>query len=454
MKESGYNFFVKYEPDNILLGYNCVSGGLLVFPGQQHDVINKILENPDKVEDSIIKEKLIKGRFLIDDDLDEIQLLKFRNNTARFNPNGLGMVITPTLLCNFDCPYCYVDRERVAMSPETVAKMKLFFDKKIEHIGAAAACWSGGEPILAIDTVEELNNYFRKKSLEEDITFSSSVITNGYLLSPEIVERLTQCGISVLQITIDGYREHHNRFRRTQGGQDTYEKILENVIYASKKDFKIILRSNIQKENYQGVYQLIDELADSDLKKDNILYVPCNVMAVETNRGHYCGNCFSNEEFSAIEPEILEYSMNRGFKLSKHLLSTTSTFCGANSLTLFVIDAYANVMKCWCNLGRADKNMTGSIGQNGEINYSNHKNILKWMSWDPFDIDECKKCRVLPACMGGCMYHNVMGETDEIGVGCSQRKYNLSQMMKLYYEFCKRNGHAKLQDIGLLKNKT
>jgi len=128
MKESNYNYFVEYELDNVFLGYNCVSGGLYVFPGKQYDEMKKILKAPDRVEDSILKEKLIKGRFLIDDDLDELQLLKLRNNTARFNPNGLGLVITPTLFCNFDCPYCYVDRERVTMSPETIAKMKQFFD--------------------------------------------------------------------------------------------------------------------------------------------------------------------------------------------------------------------------------------------------------------------------------------------------------------------------------------
>jgi radical SAM protein with 4Fe4S-binding SPASM domain len=111
----------------------------------------------------------------------------------------------------------------------------------------------------------------------------------------------------------------------------------------------------------------------------------------------------------------------------------------------------SETIKGWCNPGRADKYMIRSIGENGGIIYSNHKNILKWMSWVPVDIDKYKKCKILSGCMGGCMYYNVMGETDKIGVGCSQRKYNISHMMKLYYEFCKKNAHYKLQDIDLLK---
>ncbi len=452
MKESNYNYFVKYDPDNVFLGYNCISGGLYVFHGKQYEEVKKILLEPDKSDNSVLKEKLIKGRFLIDDDLDELQLLKLRNNTARFNPNGLGLVITPTLNCNFNCPYCYVDRERVNMSPDTIEKIKKFFDKRIKRIEEATVCWSGGEPLIALDIVEELNNYFLKKSRVKFIKFFSSLITNGYLLEPHLVERLIKCGISVLQITIDGSREYHNRFRTTQAGQETYDKILENVIYASHKGIKIILRSNVEKENHESIYKLIDELAASDLNKDNVLYAPCMVLDVETSKGHYRGNCFSNIEFSDIEPQILEYSMKRGFKLSKQLLSTTSTFCGANTLTLLVIDAHANILKCWCNLGRADANMTGLINDDGEIKYVNHKNIIKWMSWDPFDIEECKNCKVLPICMGGCMYYNVMGETDVIDIGCSHRKHNLGEMIKLYYKFCKEYGHTKLQDIGLLKN--
>ena len=452
MKPSNFNFFVHYESDQVYLGYNCVSGGLFVFSEKQYDEIKKIFSEPDKEKTSVVKEKLIKGRFLIDDDLNELQLLKVRNNSSRFNPNGLGIVATPTLNCICDCPYCYVDRDKISMSTETIEKVKKFFNKKIEIVEEAASCWTGGEPLLAMDIVEELNNHFLEKSRKKNKKFFSSMITNGYLLNPDILERVIKCGIEVLQITIDGYREYHDRFRTTMSGQKTYSKILENVIYASNKNLKIILRSNVEKENYESIYKLIDDLADSDLNKDNILYAPCMVMDVETSKGHYCGNCFSNKEFSELEPQILNYSMSKGFKLSKHLLSTTSTFCGANTMSLVVIDAYANVLKCWCNLGRAETNMVGYIDDDGVIKHTNYKNTIKWMSWDPFDIEECKNCPVLPICMGGCMYYNVMGETDVIDVGCSQRKHNLCEMIKLYYKYCKENGHAKLQDVGLLTN--
>ncbi len=76
MKQSNYNIFVHYKNDDVFLGYNSVSGGLYIFNPQQYDEVRQILAAPtDEVfQGSVIKEKLIKGRFLVDSDIDELEL--------------------------------------------------------------------------------------------------------------------------------------------------------------------------------------------------------------------------------------------------------------------------------------------------------------------------------------------------------------------------------------------
>ncbi|MGE5341905.1 MAG: radical SAM protein [Candidatus Omnitrophota bacterium] len=440
MKVSAYNYFVYDETDNIYLGYNGISGGLYVFTPTQYEEVNKILENPDRQgSPEIVKEKLVKGRFLITDDLNEIQLLKLRNNTARYSTTGLGLVITPTLNCNFNCPYCYVDRGKINMDRPTIDKVKIFFEKKLETVRKIEVCWTGGEPLLTVGTVEELNSFFVEKSRDRNIPYFSSLISNGYLLTPEIVGRLKNCGIKLMQITLDGHDSYHDRYRSTITGEKTYWKILKNVADASNNNLKIILRSNIEKENYESIYTLIDDLANSGMNPDNVLYAPCMVKEVRTKGGVYRGTCLTRNEFSEIEPKIMLYALERGIKINKEMLAANYLFCGANSLSFFVIDAHANVLKCWCNLGRGDGNKIGTINNSGEIQYSNFNNLIRWMSWDPFEIKECLECRVLPICLGGCMYYNVMGDTEEIGIGCSTRKLNIEAMMKLYYLYYLKN---------------
>jgi uncharacterized protein len=435
MKPSNYNIFVPYEPDNVYIGYNCVSGGLYVFNETQFRQVDKILKGEDgnSREAEVVKEKLVKGRFLIDEDWDELKILKLRNNITRYGGIGTAIVVAPTLFCSFDCPYCYVDRERVTMNRQTIDALKKFFDKKIKKSEKSEVCWTGGEPLLALEVIEELNDYFYNQCKKQDVIFSCSMVTNGYSLSPQIVARLKKCEIKKLQITLDGCREYHDRFRYRPGGGDTYDRIMDNIVMAYGEGLKITLRSNINKDNYEGIYKLIDELAEKILNKDDFVFAPCMVTDFKTSRGHCSCNVFSNREFSLLEPEILLYSAKKGFKIRLGILYTHRIHCGANTLPLHVIDAHGNVLKCWCNLGRADNNKIGIIKENGDILYTDYKVLTKWMSWDPFDIEDCVKCKVLPICMGGCMYHNIMGETDTIDIGCSHRRHNIEDIIKVMY---------------------
>jgi uncharacterized protein len=55
------------------------------------------------------------------------------------------------------------------------------------------------------------------------------MITNGLLLTPEVVERLVPYGLYGVKVTLDGDRDTHNRMRPLRGRQGTFDKIVENV---------------------------------------------------------------------------------------------------------------------------------------------------------------------------------------------------------------------------------
>ena len=56
-----------------------------------------------------------------------------------------------------------------------------------------------------------------------------TIITNGLLLTPEIVDRLLPFGLRGVKITLDGDRDTHNRMRPLRGGQGTFDRIIENI---------------------------------------------------------------------------------------------------------------------------------------------------------------------------------------------------------------------------------
>ncbi|HTC94147.1 MAG TPA: radical SAM protein [Terriglobales bacterium] len=101
--------------------------------------------------------------------------------------------IIPMRRCNLACAYCneYDDVSKA------VPKEEMFH--RIDHLaklGTTIIVISGGEPLLHPD-LDEIIARIRSHSI------IAGMITNGYLLVPERIERLNRAGLEHLQISID-----------------------------------------------------------------------------------------------------------------------------------------------------------------------------------------------------------------------------------------------------------
>jgi MoaA/NifB/PqqE/SkfB family radical SAM enzyme len=101
--------------------------------------------------------------------------------------------LIPIRRCNLACKYCneYDDVSK----PVATEKMFQRVDKLAE-LGTSVITISGGEPLLH----PELDDIIRRIRRHGMV---AGLITNGYLLTPERVERLNRAGLEWLQISID-----------------------------------------------------------------------------------------------------------------------------------------------------------------------------------------------------------------------------------------------------------
>ncbi len=101
--------------------------------------------------------------------------------------------IIPIRRCNLSCAYCneYDD----ASKPVPLAEMFLRIDK-LAALGTSIITISGGEPLLH----PELDEIIRRIRMHGII---AGMITNGYLLTAERIQRLNRAGLEHLQISID-----------------------------------------------------------------------------------------------------------------------------------------------------------------------------------------------------------------------------------------------------------
>jgi MoaA/NifB/PqqE/SkfB family radical SAM enzyme len=101
--------------------------------------------------------------------------------------------IIPTRRCNLSCAYCN-EYDKVS-SPVPTAEMLRRIDL-LAALGTEIITFSGGEPLLH-PNLDELIRRIRHHGR------IATLITNGYLLTPERIRQLNRAGLEHLQISID-----------------------------------------------------------------------------------------------------------------------------------------------------------------------------------------------------------------------------------------------------------
>src|SRR5258708_37970451 len=87
----------------------------------------------------------------------------------------------------------------------------------------------GGAPLLTMPVLYYLAERMHAACEARGVQIVINVITNGLLLTREMVERLNPLGLNGIKITLDGDREAHNKSRPLRGGQGTFDKIIANM---------------------------------------------------------------------------------------------------------------------------------------------------------------------------------------------------------------------------------
>lgn len=132
--------------------------------------------------------------------------------------------------CNLNCEYCFAAQgkyhgERALMTFE-VGKRALDF--LIENSGTRhnlEVDFFGGEPLMNFKVVKELVAYARSVEKEHGKHFRFTLTTNGMLLDDEVID-FCNAEMDNVVLSLDGRREVNDRFRKTAGGQGSYDVIV------------------------------------------------------------------------------------------------------------------------------------------------------------------------------------------------------------------------------------
>ena len=101
--------------------------------------------------------------------------------------------LIPMRRCNLSCRYC---NEYDAVSKPVPLEVVHRRIDKLAELGTSITCISGGEPLMHPE-LDDILRHIRRQGM------IAGLITNGYLLTQERIERLNRAGLEHLQISID-----------------------------------------------------------------------------------------------------------------------------------------------------------------------------------------------------------------------------------------------------------
>ena len=101
--------------------------------------------------------------------------------------------LIPIRRCNLSCTYCneYDDFSKPVPTEEMLRRVDL-----LGALGTSVVTISGGEPLLHPDLDDIIRQMVKRRIV-------SGLITNGYLLTADRIQRLNRAGLEWLQISID-----------------------------------------------------------------------------------------------------------------------------------------------------------------------------------------------------------------------------------------------------------
>lgn len=187
-----------------------------------------------------------------------------------FKQETLPVSFMPGMSCNLCCGYCY--QRTSADSPLKKPRFKAIygyptplvnFIVKQAHklnLNNVTLCLLGGEPLMY---TEQLLVFL--KALQEAITIKElSIITNGTLLTPDVLEEFKHYSLRHIQFTFDGGEAEHNNTRIYPNGNGSYQQVLEAVQLTLNNSISSLVRINLTSKNVDSVTDLMYQLSKLD----------------------------------------------------------------------------------------------------------------------------------------------------------------------------------------------
>jgi uncharacterized protein len=394
---------------------------------------------------------LAENGFLVESHAADRRRFSEYMTSVKSNTDELNVTLLTTLQCNFACDYCFqgdhgdYNLHADKMSLATAAQVGDWIERELERVEPSRFLFTffGGEPLLNLPVMYYLAERLWAATQARGVEMAVNIITNGLLLTPDVVDRMLPFGLNGIKITLDGDKDTHNRMRPLRGGQGTFDRLIENIRRVAGR-CRIAIGGNFDESSVDSYPALLEflkqqEFADQLVKvnfkpiiraekaqpvlaKGMIPLIPVNASNKPLNGtcmtsagaggGSTCDNCdFLDDKMSFLREETRKH----GFPTHDGVHNGP---CHVHMEHAHTIGPDGSLYACPGFTGQLATS-TGHIDDRHEA--SRDEARLAFDRLDPWK--DCGDCAFMPVCAGGCVASSFSQLGDMNRPTCHKRSF-------------------------------
>jgi uncharacterized protein len=403
--------------------YLVPSGGIVALDEISVAVLKR-LEQSSLSREALIDELVASGHPALEaeETIDELEKMRaIQTGRSVYEPSTplpeefplQSIVLNVTNQCNLSCSYCYefgedkiatLDGKKKFMDMETAAASVDYLLNESGGRESVHITFFGGETLMNFPLMKQVVIYAREQAAKQGRNVEFSLTTNATLLSPTIIDFLSEHGIGVT-VSMDGTKEMQDKFRIFSNGKGSYDIIKPKVqeLISKHKSRPVAARVTMT-SGAMDVHKIYQHLKH-ELGFHEVAFAP---VTTSPDRLYSIGEPGMGDvmrQFEELADEYLEHALrgeHHGFSNVTDTLAelhqgvNKSLPCGAG-LGMVGIGPSGDIAPCHRFVDSDEHvlgNITDGIDQAKRADFLGRGNIdTKY---------DCHTCWARPLCAGGC----------------------------------------------------
>ena len=307
--------------------------------------------------------------------------LKKRNVDLRY---PFKMRLEVTNKCNNRCLWCYASCRYANTDLKTPDFLKII--SNLAKKGCFEITFSGGEPTVNPDLPKLISH-------ASSLGMTCRMITNGTLLSYNLVKKLKAAGLMSAQVSLEGLRDQHNEITQN----NCYDNCVIGIRNLIKNGINVSTNTTICSKNKDNILDVLSFVKSLGLKKASVNYCVTDDNSLK----------LSDDELFSLIKKISNFNKKQDkfkvtwlqpielcfFKMTDYFDKTSKCSACYSSI---VISANGDIRPCSfseVSVGNIKKDNLSDIW-NSQFFVDFRKQLLA--------KEKCKNCDLLQKCKGGC----------------------------------------------------